>query len=544
MSIEVLTSGISKPVASISITGLSETDIVTATNGTKTLTGKWTQISNPAAHGLPDGYTELECIIGGSTQYINTGFTPNQDTRVILDHKFIGNTDNMIGFGSRADATSRGFLYAATFNSDRAGAFVQYGGTYADAGNLYGLERHIVDFNKNNFYHDKVLKKTFSYTSFTAPDTLCLFAYNENGTPILFSDMVLYSCQIYDNGQIVRDFVPAKRNSDSVVGLYDIVNGIFYENAGTGTFTAGAEVPQIINGFLIKPIRDLGTWTVTATDGEETIIQDVLIDVITKYEIKMYYHVNYLMLYDFGDECEEITGGWSDPKTFEGNAVIKKNDRDISIKSAILGGSNPAKQLAYTATLNKVDISAYNSLHAKAVTNAVYSSEYGHNVSGLIAGTIDTLSTSYPMSFKDYAIFDGEPNTDTLPYIKSDSLGYRDSSYLVMAFQLWTFVSPSGSIDAKYQALWLTAEDDWKTLCRKAGIDAPENLTTLIGDTESIRTILANENAIRYMIANCTGSFMTLFIESSDCLSALEASPYKELIYANKHWSKFLAMVQ
>lgn len=279
--------GASGPSASIFVTGLSETDTVTATNGSKTLTGKWTQKPNPAIHGLPDGYTELECIIGGSTQYINTGFTPNQDTRVVLDHKFIGNTTASCGFGSRVSAASRGFQYGADYNGDKTKSFIQYAGSYADCGNLYASERHIVDFNKNNFYQDGVLNKTFSYTSFTAPASLYLFATNENGSVNAISDMILYGCQIYNNGTLIRNFIPAKRNSDSVVGLYDIVNSVFYGNAGTGTFTAGAEVPQTIEGFLISKIKDYGTWTVTATDGINTATQDVLVDVITEYEIEM-----------------------------------------------------------------------------------------------------------------------------------------------------------------------------------------------------------------------------------------------------------------
>ena len=40
--------------------------------------------------------------------------------------------------------------------------------------------------------------------------------------------MVKLSCEI-----------PAVRNSDSKVGMYDNVNDIFYENAGSGSFTAG-----------------------------------------------------------------------------------------------------------------------------------------------------------------------------------------------------------------------------------------------------------------------------------------------------------------
>ena len=46
---------------------------------------------------------------------------------------------------------------------------------------------------------------------------------------------------MYDNNVLVRDFVPAKRDSDGAIGLLDIVNNIFYPNMGSGTFTAGPE---------------------------------------------------------------------------------------------------------------------------------------------------------------------------------------------------------------------------------------------------------------------------------------------------------------
>ena len=51
----------------------------------------------------------------------------------------------------------------------------------------------------------------------------------------------LYSCQIYDNGTLVRDFVPCQ-TTDGTIGLWDDVNSVFYGNAGTGTFTAGPEI--------------------------------------------------------------------------------------------------------------------------------------------------------------------------------------------------------------------------------------------------------------------------------------------------------------
>ena len=63
----------------------------------------------------------------------------------------------------------------------------------------------------------------------------------------------LFSCQIYDGNNKIRDFIPAKRNSDNVIGLYDKLNNKFYTNSGTGTFLSGKEISNkdiIMNEFI------------------------------------------------------------------------------------------------------------------------------------------------------------------------------------------------------------------------------------------------------------------------------------------------------
>ena len=49
----------------------------------------------------------------------------------------------------------------------------------------------------------------------------------------------IYSMTMYFNGVKIAEFVPAMRNSDSEVGMYDIVRNQFLTNAGTGTFSYG-----------------------------------------------------------------------------------------------------------------------------------------------------------------------------------------------------------------------------------------------------------------------------------------------------------------
>lgn len=57
----------------------------------------------------------------------------------------------------------------------------------------------------------------------------------------------IHSCQMYDNGTLVRDFAPAK-NSSGEVGLYDRANKVFYTNSyvtGDTYFTSGEEVGAV-----------------------------------------------------------------------------------------------------------------------------------------------------------------------------------------------------------------------------------------------------------------------------------------------------------
>ena len=112
--------------------------------------------------------------------------------------------------------------------------------------------------------------------------------------------------------------------------------------------------------WLIDGIRDFGTWTVTATNGTETATQDVLVDVITEYEITMDYR---FYLYNEGDECEDVTGGWvSTPiqsatgRWDFGNTTKTKNTDSFQIVAAGPGGAGSF----YTA--NKIPINGYSKL--------------------------------------------------------------------------------------------------------------------------------------------------------------------------------------
>ena len=188
---------------------------------------------------LPDGYQQVEYLASSGTQWIDTGFTPNQDTRVVVDYQFTEITSAFL-FGSRTSASSN--AYAVNVSSSNLVT------SYGTSGNtIYATadtERHVIDKNKNIFYVEGN-KLTQTTSTFTAPGTLEIFAaYNAGTEGYLPSKAKIYSFRIYDNETLVRNFVPCYKIADSgnVNGLYDTVNNTFYANSGTGTFDVGSDV--------------------------------------------------------------------------------------------------------------------------------------------------------------------------------------------------------------------------------------------------------------------------------------------------------------
>ena len=192
---------------------------------------------------LPSGYTELEYIQSSGTQYIDTGFKPSGNSGIVVDYQQVGTIayqDPL--FGARQSSSNTAFSMWLSSNA----TYPQYGNVSYDAKPIsinnntrltYKLDKGIASCG------DKTV--SFGQLSFTSSYNLVLFSVNTAGTvDTRRISGKLYSCKIYDNDKIVRDFIPCK-NPSGTIGLYDTVNSQFYQNAGTGAFVAGPEIPSI-----------------------------------------------------------------------------------------------------------------------------------------------------------------------------------------------------------------------------------------------------------------------------------------------------------
>ena len=189
---------------------------------------------------FPSGYTELEYIQSSNGTYILTGIYPTNETRIVADMQLPTAPSSHIGFfGSRtaynsSDQYVLGVTGAKVFRTD----FASNQATFASS--VVCTARSSIDKNGPACTINGTTVNNTSNT-FTGKYELILFGINTAGTVGNHGVMTLWSFKIYESETLIRDFVPCK-NASGVIGLYDTVGRQFYDNAGTGTFTAGPEV--------------------------------------------------------------------------------------------------------------------------------------------------------------------------------------------------------------------------------------------------------------------------------------------------------------
>lgn len=200
---------------------------------------------------VPYGYTQLQYIETTGTQYIRTPYGINalteSDNGVFdfsVDIQFT-NVDNRIVFGYALNSDT----YWGTSGARQTKYAQALHGTYSL------LQRHTLSVNTVvDINADKVISNTIkviingevaghgtSSRSDKVPAGV-LRVPQETATSYP-SSAKIYGLIQHQRGNLVFRGIPAKRNSDNVVGMWDTVSKTFFENAGTGSFIAGPNAP-------------------------------------------------------------------------------------------------------------------------------------------------------------------------------------------------------------------------------------------------------------------------------------------------------------
>ena len=183
--------------------------------------------------GVSEKYKVVDYIETNGTQYIDTGFKPNQNTRVVVDFK----ADNVAqhAWGSRIEWRNNSFLCCWETNFDWC---VQINAANFNGGSFDARARHSVEMSCTEFKVDGTTTATYSVDAFQCTNNLLIASVQNSEQSENFVGKY-YSFKVYDGNNLVRDYVPVK-DSQGVYGLYDRINDTF--SSSTGSLAGGSYI--------------------------------------------------------------------------------------------------------------------------------------------------------------------------------------------------------------------------------------------------------------------------------------------------------------
>ena len=192
-----------------------------------------------AAQGVDLPVKYLEYVEATGSQYVDTGFVPNGNTKIEATYQLTTlelERNYVFGVYGASNAGRCQFAPAAK-------TFAGFGTGYNDKISWEAdTDWHTVLMDKGTFKVDgnQVYKNGFSGTA----KNLYLFAVNGNGTAANFATDRISLVKIYDNGVLKRLMVPCQMVNGKV-GFWDFVTGAFYGDAAGGDFVGGADASPL-----------------------------------------------------------------------------------------------------------------------------------------------------------------------------------------------------------------------------------------------------------------------------------------------------------
>ena len=198
---------------------------------------------------LSEGYTAVEYIESTGEQWIDTNFHTDQDSGMYFDAQITEIPENLVdngpvyfggcvnnNFSVGVSADTGNFVFT---RKQKVGATIN-----GDTGIPANTNRHIFmnNFLNNHCFILDTMYRDVSDTTFSNNYGMAIFRTmwerqgNYYNAPIKAR---IYRFKLSQGNEIIADLYPAKRDSDGEIGMYDIVQDVFYTNSGTGEFIAG-----------------------------------------------------------------------------------------------------------------------------------------------------------------------------------------------------------------------------------------------------------------------------------------------------------------
>lgn len=203
-------------------------------------------------------YTPVKYLESTGTQYIDTNYKPNSNTKIELEYMPAANYSTFMNIYGTQDSSSSERFYSLVSGTPY---YLQVNFSNNSNPSVWGFNKNGTLNTNGNGTFSNILQRvklsvdkssvkiespeysnTYNMTSYSTWGNrvncnynLVLFARNTGGVVSNNFNGKIYYFKIYDNGNLVRYYIPVI-DKDGVACLYDKVEDKFYYNKGSGEF--------------------------------------------------------------------------------------------------------------------------------------------------------------------------------------------------------------------------------------------------------------------------------------------------------------------
>jgi len=212
----------------------------------------------------------------GTGAYIKSGITANFNSKA----EVFFSCNEMVGspaiLGGRASASSAAFCIWGKSNAGYVCCNFSNTGVFNSSVTAEANTKYLAVLDNSGYTVNGDKTAITTTTTFTSPE---LYLFDANGANTSTTGTgnrklvgKIYKAKIWDNGVLVRDYIPV-RDENNVGYMFDKVSGVLYANAGTGAFTVGADLKQkirFVQDVLPREYRPLKYLENTGTQWIDT----------------------------------------------------------------------------------------------------------------------------------------------------------------------------------------------------------------------------------------------------------------------------------
>ena len=214
---------------------------------------------------LPTGYTQLEWIESNGHQYIDTGIKAQSGLIVSADMRLLSNDPKQALFGGADDGHNVNPVAITTrqngekwnvmrFHYNKLGNYTTGSSTSIGIGTGRNLHSRMIWKCNNGTFSvggsTSLGLSTLSAKTYTSTNNIYIaWMSGPNGGSASYIKAALmiygFTIQKSSDSSYYRNFVPAIRDSDGAVGMFDTENEVFYGSLGDRPFKAGPRTSSV-----------------------------------------------------------------------------------------------------------------------------------------------------------------------------------------------------------------------------------------------------------------------------------------------------------